>query len=103
MTTLIHSLTSPHLQGLGFDEREAAFDFLNSLIKHEQWVERERAAAVLRQHGGTPPSIAAAPGGRPAAGMTQQLAMATKEVASLYARQGDLSLKEGQTIHVGGD
>jgi hypothetical protein len=85
-------------QGLGFDEREAAFDFLDSLIKHEQWVEREKAAAVLRSQGAA--AAPSGPGGRHLPGMTHQLAVATKEVASLYARQGDLSLKEGQTIHV---
>lgn len=71
-------------------------------MRHEKWVERERASVELAaQAGGAAPSQpAAGPGGR-ILKQTLQAAAATKEVAALYSHSaGSMSLQAGQTIHV---
>ncbi|GMH45988.1 hypothetical protein BSKO_13952 [Bryopsis sp. KO-2023] len=67
--------------GMGFDERGDAFDFSAALADHERHVTRGR-------------------GYTPTSGSTDAPVEMSDEIAALYRSRGDLSLKEGQTIHV---
>jgi len=79
--------------GLGFDQRGDAFDFTAALADHELHLQREKAAHAAE---GDAPDGG---GGGGAAALAGQRAVES-EVGALHRHQ-DLSLKEGQTIHVG--
>lgn len=67
--------------GMGFDERGDAFDFSAALSDHERHVARGKGLT-------------------PTSGSNDASVEMSDEIAALYRSQGDLSLKEGQTIRV---
>lgn len=78
--------------GMGFAERGEAFDFNVAMSDHVRHCQRDTAIMAAQQGGGGNGGSRSGSGGA--------AALSNADAAVLYQPQKDLSLKEGQTIHV---
>jgi len=83
--------------GLGFTERSESFDFTEALVRHDKFVERDRASRSMAA--GTSAASGSASSTAPAAHVGSG-GGAGDEVRALYAQNNDFTLKQGETIKV---